>query len=84
MDNKILSFLEAAGYAVGEEGSPVLQLIRYFEDEFGINIMPFLEQEWLDEQLESPSMEASLATIRGFVDEQFQDAFDDRLDQFNW
>ncbi len=49
---KIRSFLSTAGFEIDPSIRSSTDLVRYFEDEYGLDILGFLEQEWVGEQIE--------------------------------
>lgn len=52
LDLKIRSFLRQVGYPVPSAQMSSIQLVRYFEQEFGCNVLGMLEQEYWEEQIE--------------------------------
>lgn len=74
MEQKIRAFLQGVGYD-GESGKQsTVDLLRYFEGEYDIEIMGMLEQEWLNEQIERDLNEGYFKEIRKHIPE------DDRAD----
>ena len=79
MNDKILRFLADAGFQ-GASSEPVaLQLLRYFEAEYDVNLLPLLEKEWVDEQLEREITQEHFNTLRDFIDEQHLNDYDNTL-----
>lgn len=52
MSLKIRSFMMNVGIQVDPELTTSQSLVSYFEDTFGVEMMAFLEREWVDEQME--------------------------------
>ena len=73
---KIQSFLQSAGVEFDVAACSQTQLLRYFEDEFGLEMMPLLEQEWVDEQLERDLTSGDFWQVRDSVDEDQLESFD--------
>ncbi len=79
MNNKIIRFLEDAGFE-GSSSEPVaLQLLRYFEKEYDVNLLPLLEQEWVDEQIDREITHEQFESIRELIDEQHIREYDAAL-----
>ena len=76
LDLKIQSFLKSAGVEFDEAACSKTQLLRYFEDEFGLEMMRLLEQEWVDEQLERDLTSGDFWQVREYVDVDKLDSFD--------
>ena len=49
---KIRSFLATAGFEIDPSVNSSTDLVRYFEQEYDLDILGFLEQEWVGEQIE--------------------------------
>lgn len=79
MNDKIIQFLDEAGYDGSPSEPAALQLLRYFEQEYDVNLLPLLEQEWVDEQLERELTDEHFDTIREFIDEQHLREYDAAL-----
>lgn len=79
MNKKILKFLNEAGYELVENEPAALQLIRYFEDTYGVNLMGLLEQEWLDEQVNRELTHKDFDVLREFVDDGLMVEFDEAV-----
>ena len=77
MNDKIKQFLENAGFSVDADEPATLQLLRYFEAEYGVNLLALLEQEWLDEQLNADMDHYDFEVLREFLDEGHQVKFDE-------
>lgn len=76
MNDKIIRFLEKAGYQ-GSAVEPVaMQLLRYFEQEYDVSLLPLLEQEWIDEQLNLEITDEQFQTFRSFIEDRFMDDYD--------
>lgn len=79
MNKKILKFLNEAGYELVENEPAALQLIRYFEETYGVNLMGLLEQEWLDEQVDRELTHKDFEVLREFVDDGYVVEFDEAV-----
>jgi hypothetical protein len=64
---KIKSFLQNAGFQYDESVGTSTQLMMYFEEEYGLKVMGFLEQEWLEEQVERDIFRGQFAELREYV-----------------
>ena len=73
---KIQSFLQNAGFKYDDDECSQTQLLRYFEDEYGLEMMRLLEQEWIDEQLERDLTSGDFKQLRKFVSEAQLDSYD--------
>ena len=78
MSLKIHSFLKNAGID-SSPGGDVAQLVAYFEREYGLNVMSFLESEWLNEQLDRDMSKGDLSDLRSLVSEAQKENFDDDM-----
>ena len=79
MNDKIIRFLAEAGYQ-GTESEPVaLQLLRYFEREYDVSLLPLLEKEWVNEQIERELTQEDFSALRGFIDEDHLQDYDQAL-----
>ncbi len=76
LDLKIRSFLQNAGCSYDESKASSLQLMQYFEAEYGLQVLGFLEQEWLEEQVERDIFRGQFADLREYVSQ-------DRLADFD-
>ncbi|NQV72467.1 hypothetical protein HQ496_05040 [bacterium] len=79
MSLKIHSFLRNAGIASSHEGN-LAQLVSYFEREYGLNVMGFLESEWLSEQLERDLSSGDFSEMRNLVSLDKLDEFDEDIE----
>ena len=79
MNKKILKFLKDAGYEPHENEPAALQLIRFFENSYGVSLMRFLEQEWIDEQVTRELTHKDFEVIREYMDEGHILEFDEAI-----
>lgn len=79
MNEKIKQFLNDAGFEGSDQEPAALQLLRYFESEYGVSLLPLLEKEWLDEQLHKDVSGHDFKVLRGFIDDQHLNFFDQTL-----
>jgi hypothetical protein len=82
MSLKIHSFLRNVGVDAAPN-SNVSELVAYFEREYGLRMMGFLESEWLNEQLERDFTTGSFADLRAYVSERQMDDFNEDLAELN-
>ena len=75
MSLKIASFLRNAGIPAQTE-SNLSTLVSYFETEYGVDLMGFLESEWIDEQLSRDDTASDLVEIRQMVSPEMLSDFD--------
>jgi hypothetical protein len=61
---KIRSFLATAGFEIDPSIRSATDLVRYFEEEYDLDILGFLEQEWVGEQIERDVVFGPLSGIR--------------------
>lgn len=73
---KIKSFLQNAGFRYDDEKCSQTELLRYFEEEYGLEMMRLLEQEWIDEQLDRDLTSGDFKHLRKFVSEAQLDSYD--------
>ena len=52
------------------------QLVSYFEEEYGLSLMGFLESEWLNEQLVRDEKSEDFQYARDILDPERRKAFD--------
>lgn len=78
---KIHSFLRNAGMSVDPSASHAAQLVTYFEQEYGLNLMGFFESEWLTEQLDRDEASEDFEHARDMLDPVRRKAFDEDLSQ---
>lgn len=76
MKEKITEFLAQAGYDAAANEVAGLQLLRYFEAEYGVSLMGLIEQEWFDEQLALDAGDMDFQSLRDAVDERDLPALD--------
>ena len=76
---KIQSFLQNAGVKYDDTKSSQTQLLRYFEEEYGLQVMHLLEQEWIDEQLERDLTSGDFKNFRMFVAEDQLSSYDEAV-----
>ena len=79
MSLKIHSFLRNAGVSSSPEGN-VSQLVSYFEREYGLNLMSFLESEWLSEQLDRDLTTGAFSEMRHLVSQEQLNDFDEDVE----
>ena len=75
MSLKIASFLRNAGIPA-QSDSNLSTLVSYFESEYGIDVMGFLESEWIDEQLSREGTASDLEELRQMVSPELLSDFD--------
>ena len=73
---KIQSFLRNAGFQYDDKECSQTQLLRYFEEEYGLQMMRLLEQEWIDEQIERDLTSGDFKQLRKFVADAQLDSYD--------
>ncbi len=76
MNDKIIRFLQDAGYEGTSTEPAALQLLRFFEEEYDVSLLPLLEREWVDEQIEREATFAQFQILREFIDEKHLGAYD--------
>ena len=76
---KIQSFLQNAGMKHDDKKCSQTQLLRYFEEEYGLQMMHLLEQEWIDEQLERDLTSGDFRHFRKFVAEDQLSSYDEAV-----
>ena len=69
MNKKILQFLKDAGFKALDHEPAAIQLIRYFEDSYGVSLLKLLEQEWITEQFTRELTHQDFEALREFVDD---------------
>jgi len=74
---KIRSFLQNAGFAYDESASSAAQLVSYFEKEYGLSMMGFLEQEWVEEQVGRDIERGYFRGLREYVSRDRRTDFDE-------
>ena len=79
MNKKIMQFLKDAGYESVKDEPAALQLIRYFEDTYGVTLMKLLEQEWVNEQVNRELTHRDFELLRDFVGEGHILEFDEAV-----
>ena len=79
MNEKIVRFLQDAGYQGASSEPAALQLLRFFEAEYDVSLLPLLEREWLDEQAEREVTHAHFMMLRELLDEQHLGDYDEAL-----
>lgn len=79
LDLKIQSFLQNAGVEYDDAACSKTQLLRYFEDEFGLKLMPLLEQEWISEQLDRDLTSGDFWQGDDYGDEDLRESFDEAI-----
>ena len=81
MNKKIIQFLEEAGFEGQKTEPAALQLLRYFEEEYGVNLLALLEKEWLDEQMHSDLSHYDFEMLREFIGDGHLEKFDEVVAQ---
>ncbi len=76
-DLKILSFLREVGQPVSDTAAPTLQLVRFFEQEYGCNLLGLLEKEWWAEQVHRDVEEGPFREMRAALGEADREHFDE-------
>ena len=79
MEDKIIRFLQEAGFEELSNEPAAIQLLRFFEQEYDVTLLPLLEQEWVDEQLERELTTEHFQTLREFIDDQYLVDYDKTL-----
>lgn len=80
LSDKIRSFLKDAGFEFAGDRASNLELMRYFEREYGIQMMSYMEEEWLQQQLDREMSQGFVDQMREFVDDEQLGDFDDDID----
>ena len=73
---KIRSFLQNADFVYDESVSSATQIVSYFEKKYGLSMMGFLEQEWIDEQVERDIARGHFRELREYVPQDLRTDFD--------
>lgn len=76
MEQKIRAFLQGIGYEGDPGARSTVDLLRYFEEEYGIEIMGMLEHEWLDEQIERDLSGGYFGEVRKHIPESDRADYD--------
>jgi hypothetical protein len=79
LSDKIRIFLKDAGFEFAGDRASNLELLRYFEREYGFEVMRYMEQEWVEQQLEREFSQGFVDQMRSHVDEDRLDEFDDDI-----
>ena len=79
MSLKIASFLRNAGIPATPE-SNLSVLVNYFEKQYGLNVMAFLETEWLNEQLDRDHPSNDLSDLWKLIAPDQKKAFEADLE----
>ncbi|NNE68848.1 MAG: hypothetical protein HKN29_00640 [Rhodothermales bacterium] len=80
LSDKIRTFLQDAGFEFAGDRASNLELMRYFEREYGIQVMSYMEEEWVQQQLDREFAQGFVDSVREFVDEDRLEDFDDDVD----
>lgn len=80
LSDKIRSFLKDAGFEFAGDRASNLELMRYFEREYGIQMMSYMEEEWVQQQLDREMSQGFVDHMREFVDDEQLGDFDDDID----
>ncbi len=67
---KIRSFMMNVGLQVDPELNTSQALVRYFEDTFGVEMMAFLEREWVNEQMDREISHGAFSPLFDKLSEQ--------------
>ena len=81
MSLKIASFLRNAGVPATPE-SNLSVLLNYFENQYGLSVMAFLETEWLNEQLNRDHPSNDLMHLWKLILPDLKKAFHEDLEAF--
>ena len=73
---KIHSFLQHVGVRTDPATSDAAALVSYFESEYGLSMMSFLESEWLNEQLGRDEKSDDFEYARDILEPERRQAFD--------
>ena len=73
---KIRSFLQNAGFVYDESVSSATQIVSYFEKKYGLSLMGFFEQEWIDEQVDRDIARGHFRELREYVSQDLRTDFD--------
>ncbi len=79
LSDKIRTFLRDAGFEFAGDRASNLELLRYFEREYDFQVMRYMEQEWVEQQLEREFSQGFVDKMRSHVDEDRLDDFDDDI-----
>ena len=74
---KVHSFLTNVGVSTDPAQANATALMSYFEKEYGLSIMAFLEREWLREQLGRDELSEEFMHARELLDPDRRRAFDE-------
>ncbi|MBO6575640.1 MAG: hypothetical protein JJ896_11605 [Rhodothermales bacterium] len=81
LSDKIRQFLQDAGFEFAGDRASNLELMRYFEIEYGIEVLRYMEEEWVEQQLEREFDSGDfISDLRGQVDAKRRDDFDADID----
>jgi len=77
---KIHSFMNHAGSSNSatdsEPSKNALEMVQYFEEEYDLQMMSFLEKEWLIEQVDRDLSYGEFSDLRNHVPESRREGFD--------
>ncbi len=76
IDDKIRSFLRETGHPCGDEDTPALLLIRFFEAQYDCSILELLVSEWWEERTPKTIDCHELRLIRSHLDARHHAHFD--------
>lgn len=76
LEIKIISFLRQVGVEVDPAETSSIQLVRYFEEEFGCSVLALLEKEYWEEQVELDFGDGFFERVRDRLDDEQWRAFD--------
>ena len=77
---KIHSFLNHAGSSNAAtdtaRSNNALEMVQYFEEEYDLQMMSFLEKEWLNEQVDRDLSHGAFSDLRNHVPADRREGFD--------
>jgi hypothetical protein len=76
LSDKVRLFLKDAGFQFAGDRCSNLELLRYFEREYGLEVMRFMEEEWVKEQLDAEASEDFFTPLRRQVEQEDLAQFD--------
>jgi len=65
-----------ATVAVGSTSPNAVQMVKYFEEEYKLQMMSFLENEWLEEQVDRDLSDGAFKDLRSHVPVDRRPGFD--------
>jgi len=77
---KIQSFMNHTGSKIPatdkSESKNALEMVQYFEEEYDLRMMSFLEKEWINEQVDRDLSYGEFSDLRDHVPASRRDRFD--------